>query len=187
MITQGRSSIILILLAGLVGRPSRNRFVRRLFLILILISLFLLLSHEGGHPDIQCLLGEIKEPSFLLLIDEEIDLDLLLLQVVLTPHDEHHAGYDERQSQTGHARSEYLNAEQVIDGDSDDGFEAAGDIPNERGEDLIDQEVANDEIEAKYDGDVEDVDEVLPSEEAEDPDDWIEGEFISPEEVPDGD
>lgn len=158
-----------------------------LILIVILLPLFSLLGQGGGHLDIQCLLGEIIEPSFLFLIDEEVYLDLLLLQIVLATDDEHHPGDDKGQSQTGHAWGEYLNAEQVVDGDGDDGFEAAGDIPYEGGEDLVDEQVADDEVESQHDGHVEDADEVLFSEEPKDADHWVEGELIASEEVPDGD
>lgn len=71
----------------------------------------------------------------------------------------------------------------MVNSNSDDWFKASRDISDKLGENLIDEDVAYNQVHAKHDWDVEDADEVLTSEQAEYASDWVEVELAAPEEV----
>jgi hypothetical protein len=120
----------------------------------------------------------------LLFVDEKVDLDLFLFEVVLTADDKHHAGDQECESETGRPRCEHLDCKNVVDGNGEDGFEARGHISDERGEYLIHQDIAHDEIQSQHDRNIEDIHEVLFGEQPEYSPHWVEAELVPAEEIP---
>lgn len=71
----------------------------------------------------------------------------------------------------------------MVNRNCDDWFKASRDVSDKLGENLIDEDVAYNQVKAEHDWDVEDADEVLTSEQAEYASDWVEVELAAPEEV----
>ena len=71
----------------------------------------------------------------------------------------------------------------MVNSDSDDWLKAGGDVAYKLWEDLIDENIADDQVHAQHDRYIEDADEVLTSEQAEYASHWVEVELAAAEEV----
>jgi hypothetical protein len=70
----------------------------------------------------------------------------------------------------------------VVDGGGDEYLEARGHIADEKGEYFVHQHVGHNEIHTQHDRDIEDTNEVLGGQEAEDTIFWVEAE-LAPSEI----